>query len=108
TLDARGRGARDGLGRGPAVAPGDTRRTSGLLSSIGLEKPLIALHEHNEERRTESLLARLAAGESLALVSDAGMPLVSDPGWRLVERALDAGFGVRVGPGPGAVPAAPA
>jgi len=98
--------ARDVLGRVSAVAAEDTRRTSGLLSSIGLEKPLIALHEHNEERRTESLLARLAAGESLALVSDAGMPLVSDPGWRLVERALEAGIDVRVVPGPSAVTAA--
>lgn len=98
--------ARDVLGRVSAVAAEDTRRTSGLLSTIGLEKPLIALHEHNEERRTETLLAKLAAGESLALVSDAGMPLVSDPGWRLVERALEAGIDVRVVPGPSAVTAA--
>ena len=98
--------ARDVLGRVSAVAAEDTRRTSGLLSIIGVEKPLIALHEHNEDRRTDTLVARLAAGEALALVSDAGMPLVSDPGWRLVERALEAGIDVRVVPGPSAVTAA--
>lgn len=98
--------ARQVLGHVSAVAAEDTRRTSGLLSTIGLEKPLIAFHEHNEDRRADALLARLAAGESLALVSDAGMPLVSDPGWRLVERALEAGIDVRVVPGPSAVTAA--
>jgi 16S rRNA (cytidine1402-2'-O)-methyltransferase len=98
--------ARDVLGRVSAVAAEDTRRTSGLLSTIGLNKPLIAFHEHNEDRRAEALLERLAAGESLALVSDAGMPLVSDPGFRLVERALEAGFDVRSVPGPSAVTAA--
>lgn len=98
--------ARDVLGRVSAIAAEDTRRTSGLLSTIGLKKPLIAFHEHNEDRRADALLARLAEGESLALVSDAGMPLISDPGWRLVERALEAGFDVRTVPGPSAVTAA--
>ena len=98
--------ARDVLGRVSAIAAEDTRRTSGLLSTIGLKKPLIAFHEHNEDRRVEALLAKLAEGESLALVSDAGMPLISDPGWRLVERALEAGIDVRAIPGPSAVTAA--
>src|SRR5690606_16204783 len=98
--------ARDVLGRVSAIAAEDTRRTSGLLSTIGLKKPLIAFHEHNEDRRVEALLAKLAEGESLALVSDAGMPLISDPGWRLVERALEAGIDVRAVPGPSAVTAA--
>src|SRR5690606_2390219 len=98
--------ARDVLGRVSAIAAEDTRRTSGLLSTIGLKKPLIALHEHNEDRRADTLLAKLAEGESLALVSDAGMPLISDPGWRLVERALEAGVDVRAVPGPSAVTAA--
>src|SRR5690606_17857746 len=98
--------ARDVLGRVSAVAAEDTRRTSGLLSTIGLEKPLIALHEHNEERRTETLLPKLAAGESLALVSDAGLRPVRAPGGRLGERALAAGSDVRVVPGPRAAPAA--
>ena len=98
--------ARDVLGRVSAIAAEDTRRTSGLLSTIGVKKPLIALHEHNEDRRAEALLARLSEGQSLALVSDAGMPLISDPGWRLVERALEAGIDVRTVPGPSAVTAA--
>jgi len=98
--------ARDVLERVSAIAAEDTRRTSGLLSTIGLKKQLIAFHEHNEDQRAGALLARLAEGESLALVSDAGMPLISDPGWRLVERALDAGFDVRTIPGPSAVTAA--
>lgn len=98
--------ARAVLGRVSAIAAEDTRRTAGLLSTIGLKQPLIAFHEHNEDRRREGLLARLGAGESLALVSDAGMPLISDPGWRLVEQALAAGIAVRVVPGPSAVTAA--
>jgi 16S rRNA (cytidine1402-2'-O)-methyltransferase len=65
----------------------------------GVEKPLVALHEHNEEVVSERLVARLLAGESLALVSDAGTPLVSDPGFRLVRAARAAG--VRVSPLPG-------
>ncbi|HEX7080712.1 MAG TPA: 16S rRNA (cytidine(1402)-2'-O)-methyltransferase [Gammaproteobacteria bacterium] len=98
--------AREVLGRVAAVAAEDTRRTRGLLSSIGLDKPLIAYHEHNEERRADAILDRLAAGQSVALVSDAGMPLLSDPGWRLVARALDAGRDVQVVPGPSAITAA--
>ena len=98
--------AREVLGRVAAIAAEDTRRTRGLLSSIGLNKPLIAYHEHNEERRSAAILERLAGGDSVALVSDAGMPLISDPGWGLVERALDAGLPVQVIPGPSAVTAA--
>ncbi len=98
--------ARAVLGRVSAIAAEDTRRTAGLLSTMGLKQPLIAFHEHNEDRRGDALLARLGGGESLALVSDAGMPLISDPGWRLVEQALDAGIAVRVVPGPSAVTAA--
>ena len=102
-LSPRARGV---LERVSAIAAEDTRRTATLLSSIGLKKPLLSFHEHNEDRRAAALLARLAEGESLALVSDAGMPLISDPGWRLVSRALDAGLNVRVVPGPSAVTAA--
>lgn len=98
--------AREVLGRVDAIAAEDTRRTQGLLSSIGLEAPLIAYHEHNEEHRVGAVLDRLAAGESIALVSDAGMPLISDPGWRLVQRALRAGIAVQSVPGPTAVTAA--
>lgn len=98
--------ARDVLGRVDAIAAEDTRRTRGLLSNIGLERPLIAHHEHNEAERSAELVERLAAGDSIALVSDAGMPLISDPGWRLVRRALDAGIAVQSVPGPSAVSAA--
>jgi 16S rRNA (cytidine1402-2'-O)-methyltransferase len=82
-----------------AVCAEDTRRTRQLLAHFGLEKPLLALHEHNEAQLADMLVARLLAGESLALVSDAGTPLVSDPGYRLVRAARAAG--VRVSPLPG-------
>lgn len=82
-----------------AVCAEDTRRTRQLLGHFGVEKPLLALHEHNEAQVADTLVARLRAGESLALVSDAGTPLVSDPGFRLVRAARAAG--VRVSPLPG-------
>lgn len=83
-----------------AICAEDTRHTRQLLSHFGLERPLLALHQHNEEAQAAQLVARLLAGESLALVSDAGTPLVSDPGFRLVRAAREAG--VRVSPVPGA------
>lgn len=83
-----------------AICAEDTRHTRRLLSHFGIEKPLVALHEHNEEEIAGKLVARLLAGESLALVSDAGTPLVSDPGFRLARAARAAG--VRVSPVPGA------
>lgn len=82
-----------------AICAEDTRHTRQLLARLGVEKPLVALHEHNEDALAERLVARLQAGESLALVSDAGTPLVSDPGYRLVRAARVAG--VRVSPLPG-------
>ncbi len=81
----------------------DTRHTRGLLERHGLAARLLSLHEHNEAARVAELLPRLAAGERIALVSDAGMPVVSDPGARLVRAALDAGVEVTVLPGPSAV-----
>lgn len=83
-----------------AVACEDTRVTGGLLRHLGLDKPLIALHEHNERTAGERVLARLAAGERVAYVSDAGTPAVSDPGAVLVALAREAGH--RVLPIPGA------
>jgi hypothetical protein len=77
--------AREVLAAADVIAAEDTRRTRGLLSRIGVEARLIAYHEHNEEKRIDELLERLAGGESVALVSDAGTPLISDPGWRLVR-----------------------
>jgi 16S rRNA (cytidine1402-2'-O)-methyltransferase len=81
----------------------DTRHTRGLLERHGIRARLVSLHEHNEAARVAELLPRLVAGERVALVSDAGMPLVSDPGARLVRAALDAGVEVTVLPGASAV-----
>ena len=82
-----------------AICAEDTRHTRQLLAHYGVERPLIALHEHNEAQLAEKLVARLQAGESLALVSDAGTPLVSDPGFRLVRAAREAGLAVSPVPG---------
>ena len=82
-----------------AICAEDTRHTRQLLAHYGVERPLIALHEHNEAQLVEKLVARLQAGESLALVSDAGTPLVSDPGFRLVRAAREAGLAVSPVPG---------
>ncbi|HEX7525492.1 MAG TPA: 16S rRNA (cytidine(1402)-2'-O)-methyltransferase [Gaiellaceae bacterium] len=81
----------------------DTRHTRGLLDRHGIEARLVSYHEHNEAARTAELLPRLEAGERVALVSDAGMPGISDPGARIVQAALDAGVAVTVLPGPSAV-----
>lgn len=83
-----------------AICAEDTRRSGQLLAHFGIATPLLALHEHNEDAISQKLVARLLAGESLALVSDAGTPLVSDPGFRLVRAARAAG--VKVSPVPGA------
>jgi 16S rRNA (cytidine1402-2'-O)-methyltransferase len=96
-LSPRGR---EILARVAAICAEDTRHTRQLLAHFGIDKPLIALHEHNEDAVVDSLVARLVAGESLALVSDAGTPLVSDPGFRLVRAARDAGIRVSPVPGP--------
>jgi len=81
----------------------DTRHTRGLLDRHGIEARLLSYHEHNEAARTAELLPRLASGERIALVSDAGLPGVSDPGARIVRAALEAGVPVTVLPGPSAV-----
>jgi 16S rRNA (cytidine1402-2'-O)-methyltransferase len=89
-----------------AVLAEDTRHTITLLKRYDIRTPLIAYHEHNEAKATPGLVARLRAGESFALVSDAGTPLVSDPGGRLVRAAIDAGLRVSPVPGPSALLAA--
>ncbi|HEY3182540.1 MAG TPA: 16S rRNA (cytidine(1402)-2'-O)-methyltransferase [Gaiellaceae bacterium] len=81
----------------------DTRHTRGLLERHGIAARLVSYHEHNEASRVAEFLPRLVAGERIALVSDAGLPAVSDPGARLVRAALDAGVRVTVLPGPSAV-----
>jgi 16S rRNA (cytidine1402-2'-O)-methyltransferase len=94
------------LGRVDAVACEDTRVAGSLLHHVGLAKPLVALHAHNEAQAAQAVLARLAAGEAVALVSDAGTPAISDPGARLVQQVVAAGH--RVVPVPGASSAAAA
>ena len=81
----------------------DTRHTRGLLERHGIRARLLSYHEHNEARRTSELLPRLEAGERVALVSDAGLPGINDPGARLIAAALEAGVPVTVLPGPSAV-----
>ncbi|HEY1689852.1 MAG TPA: 16S rRNA (cytidine(1402)-2'-O)-methyltransferase [Solirubrobacteraceae bacterium] len=88
------------------IACEDTRRTGLLLSRHGLrgeQTTLVSLHEHNERERAEELLERVRAGDRVALVSDAGMPLISDPGFELVRGAIAAGLPLEVLPGPSAV-----
>lgn len=89
-----------------AVCAEDTRHTRRLLAHFGIEAELVALHEHNEEQQASRLVERLRGGKSLALVSDAGTPLVSDPGFRLVRAAREAGVRVSPVPGPSALVAA--
>src|SRR5688572_7989980 len=88
------------------IAAEDTRRTAKLLAHYAIRKPMVSLREHNERRETPKLLARLQAGSSVALVSDAGTPGVSDPGQHLVRSAREAGIAVSPIPGPSAVMAA--
>jgi 16S rRNA (cytidine1402-2'-O)-methyltransferase len=88
------------LSEAGVIACEDTRHTKRLLDHYSIDKPLLSYHEHNERDRTADLLMRLAGGEDVALVSDAGTPLISDPGYRLVEAAVQAA--IRVVPIPGA------
>ena len=94
------------LGTVDVIAAEDTRRTATLLRRYEIATPTISFHDHNERERTAELSRRLIAGESVALVSDAGTPLISDPGARLVRAAIDQGIRVEAIPGPSAVVAA--
>jgi 16S rRNA (cytidine1402-2'-O)-methyltransferase len=98
--------AAEALRAADLVACEDTRRTAPLLRHAGANAPMASLHQHNEAARAADLVARIRDGARVALVSDAGMPLVSDPGARLVRAAIDAGLEVEVVPGPSAVTAA--
>lgn len=98
--------ARNTLCHVEVVAAEDTRRTRGLLSSIGAQPRVLAYHEHNEDARTAELVEIIRGGADIALVSDAGTPLINDPGWKLVASALAAGIDVRAIPGASAVLAA--
>lgn len=94
------------LGRVALIAAEDTRHSGPLLARAGSRAPTMALHEHNERAQAARILERLAAGEEIALISDAGTPLVSDPGFRVVRAARAAGFRVSPVPGPCAAIAA--
>jgi 16S rRNA (cytidine1402-2'-O)-methyltransferase len=98
--------AHQALAEADLIAAEDTRHTLGMLQTLGVSKPMVSLHAYNESHRIPDLLARLGAGEVIALVSDAGTPLLSDPGFELVSAAAEAGFEVRVIPGPSAITAA--
>lgn len=91
--------AREVLSEVSAICAEDTRHTKSMLQAYSIDKPLIALHEHNESDIAWKLVERLKTGDSLALVSDAGTPLVSDPGYRLVREVREAGFSVSPIPG---------
>jgi len=88
------------------IACEDTRHTRKLLDHYGIHKPTLSYHEHNEALRSGELLAKLRQGTSVALVSDAGTPLVSDPGYRLVTRAIESGITIEPVPGASAILAA--
>jgi 16S rRNA (cytidine1402-2'-O)-methyltransferase len=92
------------LRRADRIACEDTRHSGPLLAHHGITgKPLVALHEHNEARRTPELVAAARAGETIAVISDAGMPGISDPGYRLVQACIESGTPFEVLPGPSSV-----
>jgi 16S rRNA (cytidine1402-2'-O)-methyltransferase len=98
--------AREVLAAADLIAAEDTRRTGQLLNAIGVSVPLVSLHDYNEDARVEPLVQQLLAGKVIALVSDAGTPLLSDPGFGLVRAAAAAGIEVRAVPGASAITAA--
>jgi 16S rRNA (cytidine1402-2'-O)-methyltransferase len=98
--------ALDALKDADALYAEDTRVTAKLLALHGLSRSILSYHEHNAQAMRPRILARLAAGERVALVSDAGTPLISDPGYKLVRAAIEAGYAVEALPGASAVMAA--
>jgi 16S rRNA (cytidine1402-2'-O)-methyltransferase len=94
--------ALDTLRNVDVIASEDTRKTGILLKHFGIKKPQISFHEHNEKRAGEKIMALIEQGKSVALVTNAGTPGISDPGFTLIRRALDAGVGITMIPGPSA------
>jgi 16S rRNA (cytidine1402-2'-O)-methyltransferase len=95
--------ARETLASVAVVAAEDTRHFATLARHHGIGTPAVSYHDHNEEARARELIGRLDAGDDVALVSDAGTPLISDPGYRLVRAAIEAGVNISAVPGPSAV-----
>src|SRR5437763_16301100 len=85
------------------VAAEDTRRSGMLLKHLGIKKPFISYHEHNEARRTAELVERLMRGENVALITDAGMPGLSDPGLRLIRECIQREVPFTIIPGPSSI-----
>jgi len=85
------------------IACEDTRHSRPLLKHLGIEKPLIALHDHNEARKADELIEQIQNGSKIAIISDAGMPAISDPGYRLLQAAIKADIRYTVLPGSSAV-----
>src|SRR4029453_7928092 len=85
------------------VAAEDTRHSGNLLRHFGIDKPLLSYHEHNEARRTEELITRLRSGDSVAVITDAGLPGISDPGRRLLRACRQAGISYTIVPGASAI-----
>jgi 16S rRNA (cytidine1402-2'-O)-methyltransferase len=98
--------AQSALATADVVAAEDTRHTGQMLANLGIHRAMVSLHDHNEHHRIEELLSRMQGGTTIALVSDAGTPLISDPGFALVRAAAAAGYEVQAIPGPSAVTAA--
>ncbi|MGB1580509.1 MAG: 16S rRNA (cytidine(1402)-2'-O)-methyltransferase, partial [Nevskiales bacterium] len=94
------------LGEVACIAAEDTRHSAKLLQHFGIRNELQSLHDHNEAQAAPALIERLLGGQSIALISDAGTPLVSDPGFKLVQAARDAGITVQAIPGASAALAA--
>ena len=95
--------ALEALQAADVVAAEDTRYSGMLLQHLGIKKPFVSLHEHNEAARVEELAGRMASGTKIALITDAGMPGISDPGHRLIKSCIERGLPVTVLPGPSAV-----
>ena len=94
--------AQEVLAAADLIACEDTRVSGKLLARLGISRPLMAYHDHNADAARPVILARLAAGEAVALISDAGTPSISDPGYKLVRACIEAGFAVSAVPGPNA------
>jgi len=95
--------ARSALSDATLIACEDTRRTGRLMAHIGTKRPLVSLHEHNERQRLDRILGELEGGATVALVSDAGTPLLSDPGYLVVRAAIENGTPIEAIPGPSAL-----